>query len=364
MRKIWILSEMPCSYRVDFFNLLEAHYGDNLTIAFLPSNHEPYKSLINASPDEPFNRISRYYNDSNFPRRAGRLMADIIRAQPDLIVANGFPLRTLPLAIYAKLTQTELYSWFGETHLSATSRGKLRFLFRKAMTQFLDGGVLYSDFARVYLDSLSGKTLRHFVLGNNTRDSRRYSDRITTNDERDLNKKVQFITVGFQSPRKNSTTILRAFDKVRQRTKNAELTIVGDGESLEDLKALRENLGTEGVSFTGKVKPDDLIDIYGKSDVLVHSALIDQWPQTHNEAAAARLAILISSTSGVWDSYMKEYADRVTFEPSDDEKLAALMLELIESPDYLVELKEAAQESAFGRDANICAKEWIEFFDR
>ena len=363
MRKTWILSEIPSSYRVDFFNLLEKVYGDRLTIAFMPTGRELYKSLIHASPNEPFNKISRYYDHPSPTRRALSLMTDIIRDKPDIIISNGFPLRSLPLVAYSQLTNTELYSWLGETDLSATSRGKARQIFRKTLSRFFDGGVLYSEFSRAYLDSLNDKPFKNLVLGNNTRDSRHYIRNLHTQNLQADRDTIQFITVGFQSPRKNSGTIIRAFHTLRQKTQKAELTIVGDGESLDELKNLHKELGTDGVHFTGKVKPDELIEVYGKSDVLVHSALIDQWPQTHNEAAAAGLAILISNTSGVWDSYMKQYANDVSFGPNDDDRLAELMLKVVDSPEYLMELKQAAQASAFNHDATQCIKDWIDFFE-
>ena len=199
-----LITEIPSAYRVDFFNSLAQRYKDSLHIAFVPTGRDPHKELIYVEGDEPFWQISTLYRSSNKLLQAAKLWKQILKSKPDKIIIAGFPPRLLPLSFYAKLTNTKLYTWFAGTQQSEEKLGSTRFIYRKIISNCLDGAVLYSDFSQAYLSQLNPKLQRTIVLGNNTRDSRHYAQLVDKHRQYSENKETTLVTVGFQTKSKNS----------------------------------------------------------------------------------------------------------------------------------------------------------------
>ena len=87
-----------------------------------------------------------------------------------------------------------------------------------------------------------------------------------TDDPYDYSWKI--LHVGRISFEKNCDVLLKAFYKLKEKFKNAQFTIVGDGPALKSLKQLRDKMNlNESVSFTGFFPHDKLPEIYREYDL-------------------------------------------------------------------------------------------------
>ena len=358
-----IITEIPSTYRVDFFNELAQSYGDQLRIAFVPTGLDPEKELIHEKNNQPFWSISTYYGQTNKRAQNLALWKDILSWRPKVIISTGFPPKTLPLALFAKISGAKLYTWFAGTHWSEKQRGPVRVVFRKFISKFLSGAVLYSDFSQAYLRSLNPELVDTLVLGNNTRNAATYAKKIEQHKPAQESEIPTIITVGFQTERKNSILLLSAFCDLIQQGHKAKLIIVGEGNQLDGLRAAVTEAAKPWVTFTGGVAPAEVLKLYAKSDIYVHPSLSDQWPQTYNEAAAAGLAVLISDRSGVWDEYIDVNDKLVLFDPENQTELKNKLQHVLENPQTLQTLKKAAQHSALNNDMTQCMKRWSAYFE-
>lgn len=93
--------------------------------------------------------------------------------------------------------------------------------------------------------------------------------------------------------------IIRAFAALAPAHPRATLTIAGDGSQAAPLKQLAASLGVRGITFIGKVDPDDMPRVFDDADVLVNASRIDNQPVTLVEAFAAGLPIVSTAVGDI-----------------------------------------------------------------
>lgn len=103
-----------------------------------------------------------------------------------------------------------------------------------------------------------------------------------------------FVAVGRLSPEKNQTMLLDAFAKVYVKHPEAELIIVGDGVSRDELESKAIALGIANVVFfTGQV--DNPADYVALADVFVHPSLYEGQPMVLLEALMQQRLIIATN---------------------------------------------------------------------
>jgi len=94
-------------------------------------------------------------------------------------------------------------------------------------------------------------------------------------------------------------TALRAHAIVRQRVA-AELVVAGSGPDLEPLKALAEELGTQGaVTFVGRQDRDAMAELYRGADVALNPSRVDNMPNSILEALASGVPVVSTAVGGI-----------------------------------------------------------------
>ncbi|MFC1782574.1 glycosyltransferase family 4 protein [Planctomycetota bacterium] len=288
------------------------------------------------------------------------MLADVIREKPDMIINVGMSLRSIFLCFYAKIYSKKIIIWWGGTNLSEKNISKFRLLYRKCITRCINGAILYSKYALDNILSLNTRLNRYLILGNNTRDSSRYHkivyDKRNENNIYYINNTITFITVGFQLKIKNTISVLQAYAslKLKDKTSNIRLLVVGDGPELHNLKTFCTTHHVKDVTFLGYIDPKDLPGIYACSDVFIHPSTKDRWPQTYNEAAASGLAVLISSKAGAYDEYIRRFSDIVLFDPDESHQIEKAMELVICNKQLRNKLKKNALEVAIKSDCITC----------
>ena len=92
---------------------------------------------------------------------------------------------------------------------------------------------------------------------------------------------------------------LRAFQTVQRRYPAATLTLVGTGSEDAALRGLVAELGLSGVTFTGRVAPEDIWEYDAAADIYIQTPAIDNMPSSILEAFASGLPVVSTDAGGV-----------------------------------------------------------------
>jgi L-malate glycosyltransferase len=100
-------------------------------------------------------------------------------------------------------------------------------------------------------------------------------------------------------PLYNVACTLRAFRVVQDRYPHATLLLVGSGSEEPRLRALARSLRVEGVTFAGRMPPDEIWRAYDDADIYVQTSNIDNMPGSVLEAYASGLPVVATAAGGV-----------------------------------------------------------------
>lgn len=137
---------------------------------------------------------------------------------------------------------------------------------------------------------------------------------------------VFFLTVSRLTKVKNISTLIKAFEKYREKGGNWSLVISGEGPEEAELKrSIPENL-KENIYFAGWVGYDEIPGLYIRASCFVLASIWESWGVVVNEAMAAGLPILLSKNCGCADDLCYQGINGFLFDPLNDAELAELML--------------------------------------
>ena len=156
---------------------------------------------------------------------------------------------------------------------------------------------------------------------------------------------VELLSVGRLDPEKAPEMLLKALARLEDRTPGRyRLTIVGDGQLEDELRAEAGRFG-DAVQFRGHVpNGSELFDLYRASDVFVHVARTEGFPQVLTEAQAAGLPIVATDVGGV-RAGLGGGDEALLVPPNDPEALAAAIARLASDGD----LRAVFRELGFAR---------------
>ncbi len=152
-----------------------------------------------------------------------------------------------------------------------------------------------------------------------------------------------FIYVGRLWSGKGIEYLIEAFRLAQAKDPDMSLLIVGDGSDGTALRRLAN--GLPSVHFAGFVQPSDLPPWYGISDVMIFPTLGDPNGVVVEEAMAAGLPVLATSSAGDIRSRIAEGVTGFIVPPADPVSLTDKMLELASDPIGRREMGLAAIES-------------------
>ena len=156
---------------------------------------------------------------------------------------------------------------------------------------------------------------------------------------------VELLSVGRLDPEKAPGMLLKALALLEKRTPGRyRLTIVGDGQLEDELRAQAGRFG-DAVRFRGHVpNGSELFELYRTSDVFVHVARTEGFPQVLTEAQAAGLPIVATDVGGV-RAGLGGGDEALLVPPNDPEALAAAIARLASDGD----LRAVFRERGFAR---------------
>jgi glycosyltransferase involved in cell wall biosynthesis len=159
------------------------------------------------------------------------------------------------------------------------------------------------------------------------------------------------LAVGHAYPRKNLTTLLRAWPVVARQRPDARLVMVGHGPEQEKLHQLA--LGQRTVDVVGHISFEELQDLYARAQVFCHPSLQENFGIAVVEGLASGLGVVVHQQGAVMETVDGIDGAWVT-DARQPERLAAALLEALDGPpawpvDRLNGLRARLDPAAGGR---------------
>jgi len=162
------------------------------------------------------------------------------------------------------------------------------------------------------------------------------------------------VAIGNMHPHKDQGTLLRGFELV-QRTRPAQLVLLGDGPSRPHLEQLAQQLGvSERVWFMGF--QNNPYKYLSRSQVFVSSSIAEGFDISQIEAMACGLPVIVTDAPRFRAVTNGETG--LTIPPGNPEALAAAVLRILDSDTLASYLGRNASEAAKAFSAQLVARRY------
>lgn len=141
---------------------------------------------------------------------------------------------------------------------------------------------------------------------------------------------VKLLMVSRLNKLRDHVTLLKAVAVLVKEHKldKLQLTIAGEGDTLEGLKELGINLGIEkNLRFTGNLNEAEIVTEFQRADLYVHASLAETLSTSILQAMACRLPIIASDIPGI-NNLLSDNVNALLFQNSNYEELAKRILDL------------------------------------
>jgi len=156
------------------------------------------------------------------------------------------------------------------------------------------------------------------------------------------NERTEVIFVGELIPRKGVDLLLDAIRPLFNDYPNLFLSVIGDGNELERLKAAAISLGIKDkINFEGAMSSSMIQPRIALSDVLVLPSRWDGWGMVINEALAVGVPVIASDCCGAADLVQHGFNGYV-FRSQDIEVLRECLCRFLDNPNEHLAMRSAA----------------------
>lgn len=159
----------------------------------------------------------------------------------------------------------------------------------------------------------------------------------------------------------NVACTVRAFRLVQDRYPTATLTLVGGGAQQGALRRLVEELRLDGVTFAGRVRPDDVAAYYADNDIYVQSPNIDNMPTSVLEAYASGLPVVSTGAGGV-PAILTDGVHGLLAPVGNHDALGRAILRLLDDPGYARRLARQAYDSCQRCTWAAVRDQWVSLY--
>ena len=159
-------------------------------------------------------------------------------------------------------------------------------------------------------------------------------------------------------PLYNVACTLRAFARIQRAYPDATLTLVGSGSEERALRRLTEELTLRGVTFAGRVPPEDVWQYYARADLYVQTPNIDNMPSSVLEAYASGLPVVSTEAGGV-PAILTDGVHGLLAAIDDDARIANHVLRLLGDSRFARRIALAAYDFTEGLAWEQVRDQWV-----
>ncbi|HEX6653056.1 MAG TPA: glycosyltransferase family 4 protein [Thermoleophilaceae bacterium] len=284
-----------------------------------------------------------------------RVLLELRRARPDVVISAGFSFPSLYAAAYCCTSRARLLVQSDGTSRSEASIGLDQRLTRTVLARAAHGAVGNSYLAAQRLAELGFEPV--FEAPHST-DIEPFLEvgraRVARAD--DL---IRVVTVGRLLARKGVDLLVRAVSSARTQGVGVGLMIVGEGDEEPRLRALIGELSLTDVEWHGFVEHGDLPAELARADVFAFPTLLDPFGIVLLEAAATGLPLVVSPHAGAARDLVEDAETGFVVDPRDTAAFARALISLARDAGLRRRMGRAAHELAAGRTPENTADAYL-----
>ncbi len=361
--KLIVVETHPIQYKAPLFRLLAQRDDVDLTVlyAMLPDARQQGAGFgVAFDWDQPLLDGYKYEVLQNRAKKPGvthfggcdtpGIRAVLQRLQPDVVLVNGWVVKTCLQALWACRRLGIPCVVRGEANLLRPRVWWKHALHRLLLKQY-QAYLAIGSANRAFYRSHGCPSERIFAVPYGVDNDwfaqeaeKRVGSRVALRREWRIGKEfIVFLFVGKLEEKKHPQDLLTALSQMpsdlRQR---AHVLIAGSGPLLEACRSQAEAQALP-VTFAGFVNQSVLPDAYAAADVLVlPSDAGETWGLVVNEAMASGRPAIVSRSVGCCEDLVVEGETGHTFEVRDTAALAGLMCRYVEAPELARKQGEAS----------------------
>lgn len=302
---------------------------------------------------------SSFMNRLKFIGNASALLASLSIWEPEINIVHCFGSSALAAAIFGNFRHFRIIVTFPgvaeEILVGGDSTRALKFAGLSALklTCFAATRITVPTLnaAKAISGKIGSPNMRKLTVIPNPMDLRIFLSKDSCyrrpgNSMEDKRFSPEILSVGNLSYRKGFDILLRSFKSVLFKSKDARLTIVGQGPRFGELMELAGELGLgDHVRFLSRLSDEELVEVYNGSDIFVLSSRPggEAFGYAMVEAMAAKKPVITTSTPGPREIVEKSGGGLVV-ETMNVEALSEAIIRLAEDRRLCVTLGALAGE--------------------
>jgi glycosyltransferase involved in cell wall biosynthesis len=282
-------------------------------------------------------------------------MLDSIR--PDVVCVSGWGLKVSLAAMLWAVARSVPIVMLSESNEFDDARSALKEFIKCRLVGLCSAGLAGGSPQADYLVKLGLPRDRVFV-GYDVVDNRFFDEEARKIGDRrseiGLPSSYFFACARF-GQKKNLPGLIRAYARYRQLAKPStldtrlstvfDLVIAGEGEERAEIERTIEECGVSNhVHLVGAKGYTELPSYYASAGVFIHASTTEQWGLVVNEAMASGLPVLVSNRCGCATDLVNEGVNGWTFDPTNEEQMAELMLRISSDEERRKEMSARSRE--------------------
>jgi len=307
----------------------------------LPFSHVVIGGLAvkRADPD-----VSDYYIDP-------RIISQLRRLRPDVIISAGWSVPTWYAALYCLVSGSSLVIQSDGTPLTERRLNGLQRVSREVLVPIATGFAANSSQAAQRFVDLGAEPDAVYAAPHSTNlkpylevGRRRLQDEHTPADQTDCGR-LHALTIGRLVTRKGFEDAIHALAVARGMDSAIQLSIVGSGPDEERLRQLTRDLEVP-VEFLGFIDQPQLAAVCARANAFVFPSIEDEFGFVLLEALAAGLACIASPFAGATHDLVVDGESGLVVDPRDHQRLGEALAALARDPALRRRLGECAHRVA------------------
>lgn len=273
-----------------------------------------------------------------------KLINNLLRIRPDVILAPGFSIGTLKILIYSLFYKKKFIIWGGTLNKTGL-KGYLRRQYHKIIAKKAVGFITYSISSKNYLVSL-GLSPNRIKVALNTVDVEYFAR--AANQIATINKpseKKHLLYVGYLIKRKNVKKLIDIVKLLSRQRSDFILDIVGEGDQKQDLiDYVNKQELNDFVVFHGFKQKSELPSFYSKAYLFLFQTDYDVWGLVLNEAMASGVTCLSSINAYSTHDLIINGENGFAVNYNNQEGVTKLITNLLDNPELVEKIGRNAQE--------------------
>jgi len=267
---------------------------------------------------------------------------------PEVLIIDGYSYSSSWSSLFwARKSKRKLILW-SSSNEDDHNRSFYKELLKRYFVKRCDAYNVYGTKSKEYLLKLGAEKDKVFIMGNNTDNTFYYTETMKWKRKREVllqeyrAPKFNFLYIGRFAIEKNIFHLLDAFRRVREKSNNWGLILVGSGPQEPEIKNYIKKNKVENVLMPGFKQREELPKFLALGDVFILPSISETWGLVVNEAMAAALPVFVSKKCGCWPDLVEDGENGFSFSPFDRDDLFNLMKAAVEGK---VELNGMGQAS-------------------